>query len=102
MSGNPSPDITYLYRALYYENRHWVPKDKSLIQEILESEHDSKVAENMRQDKRVELIRRKFFKPNVGKDIRQYVGTCLTYQSYKCPRYAWYCLLHPLELPYAP
>jgi hypothetical protein len=48
--------ITYLHRALYYENRLWVPKDESLRQEILESEHDSKVAGHMGQDKMVELI----------------------------------------------
>jgi hypothetical protein len=56
ISGNPSPGITYLHRALYCENRLWVPKDESRRQEILESEHDSKVVEHIRQDKTVKLI----------------------------------------------
>jgi hypothetical protein len=56
MSGNPSPDITYLNRVLYYENMLWVPKDESLRQGILKSEHDSKVAGYIGQDKMVKLI----------------------------------------------
>jgi hypothetical protein len=102
MSGNPSPGIIYLYRALYYENRLWVPKDESLRLEILESEHDSKVVGHMGQDKMVKLIQRNFFWPEMDTDIREFVGTYLTCQSYKHLRHAWYGLLYPLELPYSP
>jgi transposase InsO family protein len=38
----------------------------------------------------------------MDKDIREYVGTCLTCQCYKCLRYARYGLPYLLELPYVP
>jgi hypothetical protein len=41
----------------------WVPDDKDLLLKILESEHDTKVAGNMGQDKTIELIRRNFWWP---------------------------------------
>jgi len=40
---------------LYRRNLLWVPK--GLVQEIIESEHDTKVAGHMGQDKTIELIR---------------------------------------------
>jgi len=39
-------------------NLLWVPN--GLIQQIMESEHDTKVAGHMGQDKTIELIRRNF------------------------------------------
>jgi len=43
---------------LYRRNLLWVPK--GLVQRIMESEHDTKVAGHMGQDKTIELIRRNF------------------------------------------
>jgi len=40
---------------LYQRNLLWVPE--GIIQQVLESEHNSKVAGNMGQDKTIELIR---------------------------------------------
>jgi hypothetical protein len=40
---------------LYQKMKLWVPKD--LIQTVLESEHDSKIAGHFGQDKTIELIR---------------------------------------------
>jgi hypothetical protein len=102
MSGNPSPGISYLHGSLYYEGRLWIPDEESLQKEILESEHDSKVAGHMGQDKTVELVRQNFFWPEMDKEICEYVASCLQCQCNKCPRHARYGLLHPLELPYAP
>jgi len=45
--------------VLYRKNLLWVRK--GLIQRILESEHDTKVAQHMGQDKTIELIRRNFW-----------------------------------------
>jgi len=44
---------------LYRRNLLWVPK--GLVQRIMESEHDTKVAGHMGQDKTIELIRRNFW-----------------------------------------
>jgi len=48
---------------LYRKNRLWVLEE--LVQEILESEHDTKVAGHMGQDKTIELIKRNFWWPKM-------------------------------------
>ena len=58
---------------LYRKNMLWVPNDKELIQATLESEHDTKVAEYMDQDKTIELIRRNFWQPNMDEQIIDFV-----------------------------
>jgi len=44
---------------VYRENMLWVPE--GIMQGILESEHDTKIAGHMGQDKTIELIRRNFW-----------------------------------------
>jgi len=41
---------------LYRKGMLWIPEDGNLKQTILESEHDSKIAGHMGQDKTIELI----------------------------------------------
>ena len=48
---------------LYRQNLLWVPK--GLVQGIMESEQDTKVAGHMGQDKTIELIRRNFWAPKM-------------------------------------
>jgi hypothetical protein len=43
----------------------WVPEDKNLIRQVLESEHDTKAAGHMGQDKTIELIRQNFWWPKM-------------------------------------
>ena len=50
---------------VYRKGLLWVPNDKDLIQRILKSEHDTKVAGHMGQDKTIELIRRNFWWPKM-------------------------------------
>jgi len=50
---------------VYWKGLLWVPNNKDLIQRILESEHDTKVAGHMGQDKTIELIRRNFWWPKM-------------------------------------
>ena len=57
MEGNPSPDILFEDEALYYKGRLWIPDNLQLKKQILEEEHDSKVAGHMGQDKTIELVR---------------------------------------------
>ena len=49
---------------LYRRNLLWVPK--GLVQSIMESEHDAKVAGDMGQDKTIELIRPSFWWPKMN------------------------------------
>jgi hypothetical protein len=80
----------------------WIPDNKDLIQKILESEHDTKVAGHMGQDKTIELIRRNFWWPKMDERIIDYVRSCTECQRNKVAHHQPYGLLHPLEHPYAP
>jgi len=80
----------------------WIPGDEGLITLILESEHDSKIAGHMGQDKTIELVRRHFWWPKMDERIIDYVGSCLECQKNKAARHQPYGLSSPLELPYSP
>jgi len=56
---------------LYRKSMLWVPEE--LVQENLESEHDTKVAGHMGLDKTIELIRRNFWGPKMNERIIDFV-----------------------------
>jgi len=85
---------------LYRRNLLWVPK--GLVQKVMESEHDTKVAGHMGQDKTIELIRRNFWWPKMNERIIDFVRSCPECQKNKAARHQPYGLTSPLELPYAP
>jgi len=68
----------------------------------MESEHDTKVAGHMGQDKTIELIRRNFWWPEMNERIIDFVSSYPEYQQNKASRHQPYGLSSPLELPYAP
>ena len=78
----------------------WVPEN--LIQRVFESEHDTKVAGHMGQDKTIELLRRNFWWPKMDERIIDLVRSCNICQKTKAARHQPYGLLSPLELPYPP
>ena len=78
----------------------WVPC--GLRKSVLESEHDSKVAGHMGQDKTKELVRRNFWWPRMDDDIVKYVQSCPECQKNKAARHQYYGLLQPLEPAFAP
>jgi len=86
---------------LYRKGRLWVTGDNT-IQEILKSEHDTKMAGHMGQDKTTELIRRNFWWPKMNELIIDFVRSCPECQKNKTSHHAPYGLSSPLELPYAP
>jgi len=92
--------MEYKDDLLYRGNLLWIPK--GLVQHILESEHDTKVAGHMGQDKTVELIRRNFWWPKMNERIIDFVRSCPECQKNKSSRHQPYGLSSPLELPYAP
>ena len=85
---------------LYRRNKLWIPKGK--VQSVMESEHDTKVAGHMGQDKTIELIRRNFWWPKMNERIIDFVKSCPECQKNKTARHQPYGLSSPLELPYAP
>ena len=80
LSANPS-DSDYIKPSehltvengdiLHYRGRLYIPKP--MINTILESEHDSKVAGHFGQDKTIKLIRRNFWWPGMDSDIEKYI-----------------------------
>jgi hypothetical protein len=101
-AGDPSANVTMVGGALYFKNRLWIPEEPSLKRQILESEHDSKVAGHMGMDKTLELVQRNFYWPAMDQEIADYVRSCDACQKNKAPRHGRYGLLHPLELAYSP
>jgi len=68
---------------LYRWNLLWVPE--GLVQRIMESEHDTKVAGHMGQDKTIELIRRNLRWPKMKERIIDFVRSCPSSQTW-CDR----------------
>jgi len=87
-------------KLLYRRNLLWVPRN--LVQLIMESEHDTKVAGHMGQNKTIELIRRNFWWPKINERIIDFVRSCPECQQNKATCHQPYGLSSPLELPYAP
>ena len=85
---------------LYRKNMLWVPR--KLVQEILESKHDTKIAGHMGQEKTIELFRRNFWWPKMNERIIDFVQSCINCRQNKTARHHLYGLSSPLELPYAP
>ena len=85
---------------LYRKEKLWIPA--AAVQRAMESEHDTRAAGHMGQDKTIELIRRNFWWPKMNERIIDFVRSCLECQRNKAARHQPYGLSSPLELPYAP
>jgi len=93
-------DLRNMDGLLYLRNLLWVPK--GLVQQILESEQDTKVAGHMGQDKTIELVLRNFWWPKMNELIIDFVRSCPECQQNKTSRHQPYSLSSSLELPYTP
>jgi len=106
MAGEPAPkdqkgkEIRIEGSLIYRKNLLWIPN--GLIRQIIKSEHNTKVAGHMGQDKPIELVRRNFWWPKMNEQIIDFVKSCLKCQQNKASRHQPYGLSSPLELPYAP
>jgi len=68
---------------LYRKGMLWIPENENLKRMILESEHDTRVAGHMGQDKTIELIRRNFWWPKMNERIVDFVQSCPECQKNK-------------------
>ena len=85
---------------LYRKGMLWVPE--GMVQRILESEHNTKVAGHMGQDKTIELVRRNFWWPKMNERIIDFIRSCPDCQQNKASHHQPYGLSSLLELPYTP
>ena len=74
-------DLSCKNNLLYRLNLLWVPT--GLIQKVMESEHDTKVAGHMGQNKTIELIRRNFWWPKMNERIIDFIRSCPECQQNK-------------------
>jgi len=100
LAGQAPREIEKLDDLLYQRKRLWVPAE--LVPQVMESEHDTKVAGYMGQDKTIELIQRNFWWPKMNERIMDFVRSCPECQRNKASRHQPYGLSSPRELPYAP
>jgi putative transposase len=84
----------------YHCPRLWV--SCGLRISVQESEHNSKVAGQIGEDKKKELIRRNLWWLKMNETIIQYVQSCTECQKNKAARHESYGLLRPLEPAYLP
>jgi len=85
--------------ALYYKRRLYVPRNSSARAQILKTHHDDPHAGHFGQERTLELIQRKYYWPQMTKDVKEYVTSCTTCQRIKPTRHKPYGLLQPLEPP---
>jgi hypothetical protein len=69
---------------------------------ILEAEHNLKVAENMRKDKTINLVKRNFFWPETKIFTQDYVHSCSECQQNTAAHQAHYGLHQYLTFGYQP
>jgi len=98
--GEGKEEIEIREELFYRKGKLWIPA--GTVQQILESEHETKVAGHMGQDKTIELIRRNFWWPKMNERIIDFVRSCLECQKNKTARHQPFGLISPLELPYVP
>jgi len=94
--GNIDGNFTIANELLCWKNRIYVPE--GLRQQVIQSEHDSKVAGHFGRERTMELLSRNFYWTNMERDIRKYCSECDNCQRTKAPRHANHGLLHRLEL----
>jgi len=98
--GNGDANFTRKKEFLCWRNRIYVPQ--KLRQKVMQSEHDSKIAEHFGREGTLELITRNVSLGNMEHHIRKYCSECVSCQRTKAPRHARHGLLHPLELACKP
>jgi len=96
------PKITLRDGVLWRDGLLWIPSSSTLRKQVLETEHDSKIAGHFGRDKTFEMVTRNFYWPKMRAEIEDYVTTCPVCQRNKSSRHRRYGLLQPLETPYAP
>lgn len=87
---------------LMKDKRLWVPQQRSLIMELIQTYHDSPVAGHWGITKTLELLQRHFRWFKMKEDVKEYVMTCPVCQGLTVPNHKPYGVLQPLPIPDRP
>ena len=67
----------------YYKRALYVPNDSAVRAELMRIHHDDELAGHFGRDKTEALLRRKYFWPELAKEVAEYVKTCSVCQKMK-------------------
>ena len=99
----PTDPLKVIRSYLYYgDNRLYIPNDLALKTKILHECHDSVLAGHLGTDKTIEQVKRRFYWPNMDKEIEAYVTSCDLCQRNKPSQRATMGLMQPLPIPDTP
>lgn len=87
---------------VYWKKNSTNPDNDEIKRTILENQHTSVVAGLFRIDKRVELVQRNFYRPNMVHWITNYVRSYNNCPYIKSTRHKKFGLRQPLERPHTP
>ena len=105
-SGKPVPDDLRNFAItgglLYFKGLIYIPRDKSVQQQILQLHHDHPLAGHFGEDKTFNLLSRTFYLPNLRQIVHNYVQGCQLCAKTKHSQHKPYGQLHPLPIPERP
>jgi hypothetical protein len=80
----------------------WISEDKALRMNILRKNHDNLIGGYYGPAKTQELLKRKYYQPNLTRDAHEYIGRCVACQTNKIRRHKPWGTLVPLPVPTTP
>ena len=89
-------------KIITWQNRIYVPKDRTLRSKIITLHHDPRLAGHPGRYKTLELITRTYWWPGISRDVQKYVDGCERCQATKTHRTKPVGLLHPHDVPTEP
>ena len=96
-----TPTLPFIVKdgMIYNGTKIYVPNNTAIKTRIMSEQHDTPISGHVGSAKTIELIARVFYWPNMHKDIKRYVVSCLPCQSNKPSQQVPMGLLHPLPIP---
>jgi hypothetical protein len=90
---------TFVGDILYYQDRIYIPNDRSIKTKVLYECHDANVAGHVGVTKCIALLKQKCYWPNMHEDVKKYIASCIPCQKNKHSTQLPAGLLQPLPIP---
>lgn len=84
------------------EGKVWVPPNRPLRHEILMRNHDDPLGGHFGVDRTIDILKRKYYWPSIGADVRRYIQGCEKCQIYKIRRHKPWGLLESVPVASQP
>src|ERR1700677_4864904 len=99
---DPPKGWTFQTGLLRLNGRLYVPHNERLRLQIIHNHHDHPASGHLGQRKSIDLIRRNYHWPGLGRMVRKYVQSCTICARAKATRHKPYGLLKQLPIPMRP